>query len=76
MRSFNRNLGGIGRQQHSLYLGETNLVKVHEQLTEAKMNCSGFFPLPRIVSFKPDEMHHPPTAPVVQTGLTWNISKP
>lgn len=76
MKRLNRNAGGINRKWHSLYLGETNLVKVHEELTKAKMSQSVFFSLPRITSFKPDEMHPPHKSPIIQTGLTWNISKP
>lgn len=35
--SLNRNVGGTRRKLHSLYLGETNLIKVHKELTKAKI---------------------------------------
>ena len=58
MKKLNRNVGRMRRKQHSLYLGETNLVKVQEDLKKAKTSHNSFFPLPRMISFKQDNRHH------------------
>ena len=78
VKSLNRNVGGIRRKLHSLYLGETNLVKAHKNSQRRKLDHSeGFFHCLELVYFlKPEEMDHLPQSPVIQTGPTWNISKP